>query len=116
MPELVNKNKGSGLFCGHDWSASDFNEELEECAKREVMEETGVKIKNIKKGTFTNDMFKKEGKHYITLYVISEHDEGEAKVMEPNRCEKWDWFEWGNLPEPLFLPLKNALKEGFNPF
>ena len=115
---LLGKRKnahGEGDWCfpgGH----LEFNEELEECAKREVMEETGVKIKNIKKGTFTNDMFKKEGKHYITLYVISEHDEGEAKVMEPNRCEKWDWFEWGNLPEPLFLPLKNALKEGFNPF
>jgi 8-oxo-dGTP diphosphatase len=35
--------------------------------------------------------------------------------MEPNKCEKWDWFEWDKLPEPLFLPTINQLKLGFNP-
>lgn len=61
-------------------------------------------------------MFKKEGKHYITLSIISEYDSGEVKVMEPEKCEKWEWFEWNNLPQPLFIPIQNLLKQNYNPF
>lgn len=28
MPELYNPEKGSGLFCGHDWTSSDFSENI----------------------------------------------------------------------------------------
>jgi len=94
----------------------EFNEGLEECAQREVFEEAGVRIKNIRMGTFTNDIFEKEGKHYITLFVVSEFDSGEVEVREPEKCEKWRWFEWNDLPEPRFIPLQNLLKLNFNPF
>ncbi len=93
----------------------EFNESLEDCAKRETMEETGVTIKNIRKFTFTNDLFKDEDKHYITCYVKADLDSGEVQVMEPNKCEKWGWFDWNNLPQPLFVPIQNLLKEGINP-
>jgi len=115
---LLGKRKnahGKGTWCfpgGH----LEFNEEIEDCAKREVLEETGIQIKNIKLAAFTNDIFKEEGKHYVTLFVVSEYDCGEVKVMEPEKCEKWDWFEWDNLPSPLFLPVQNLLKQNFNPF
>jgi len=94
----------------------EFNEEVEDCARREVMEETGLKIKNLKQATFTNDVFQKENKHYVTLYVMGEYISGEPRVMEPEKCEKWDWFEWDNLSEPLFIPILNLLKQSFNPF
>lgn len=94
----------------------EFNEEIEDCARREVKEEVGINIKNLKRGPFTNDIFKKEGKHYITLYVISDYDNGDVKVMEPEKCEKWEWFPWEKLPYPLFLPVKNLKKTNFNPF
>lgn len=93
----------------------DFNESIEECAKREVLEEVGIKIKNIKKFTYTNDIFLQEGKHYITCWVKADYDSGEVKNLEPDRCEKWEWFEWDKLPEPLFLPEQNLLKDGINP-
>jgi 8-oxo-dGTP diphosphatase len=94
----------------------EFYEDVEDCARREVMEETGISIRNLRRCAYTNDIFLKEGKHYVTLYVISEYDSGELKVMEPDKCEKWEWFEWSNLPEPLFLPVKNLIKQGFDPF
>ena len=94
----------------------EFNEELEDAARREVLEETGIKIKNIRIGTFTNDIFEREGKHYITLFLISEHDSGEPEIMEPESCEKWEWIEWNDMPEPLFIPIQNLLKQNFNPF
>jgi 8-oxo-dGTP diphosphatase len=80
------------------------------------MEETGIKIKNLKLTTFTNDIFEKEGKHYVTLFVISDFDSGKLELKEPEKCEQWDWFSWNELPEPLFLPIKNLLSQEFNPF
>jgi 8-oxo-dGTP diphosphatase len=89
----------------------EFNESIEACAKREVFEETGIHIKNIRTGTFTNDIFREDQKHYVTLFVISEYNKGALELKEPEKCEKWDWFFWNELPEPKFLPLKNLLKQ-----
>lgn len=115
---LLGKRKnahGKGAWCypgGH----LEHGESLEECSRREVSEEAGVKIKNLRFSTITNDIFKSEKKHYITICMISELASGEVKVMEPRKCEEWRWFEWDKLPRPLFLPITNQLKAGFNPF
>jgi 8-oxo-dGTP diphosphatase len=93
----------------------EFNETIEDCARREVFEETALYVKNIRYGTFTNDIFREEAKHYVTLFVVSEYCHGVLELKEPDKCEKWDWFHWGLFPEPLFLPLKNLLKQGFEP-
>lgn len=92
----------------------EYNEEIEKCAKREVFEETGIKIKNINLGPYTNDIFEKERKHYITIFVISEYQSGILTLKEPEKCEAWGWFDWENLPNPQFLPIRNLLKIGFN--
>jgi len=106
---------GQGSWCfpgGH----LELNENIEDCAKREVLEETGLSIKNLRFGPYTNDIFEKEGKHYATLFVIADYDSGELKLMEPEKCEKWDWFKWEELPQPLFLSVQNLLKGKYNPF
>ncbi|HDP73877.1 MAG TPA: NUDIX domain-containing protein [Candidatus Woesearchaeota archaeon] len=90
-------------------------EDVEECAAREVMEETGISIKNSRKAAFTNDIFEKEQKHYVTLFIVSDFASGEVFVKEPDKCEKWEWFHWDDLPEPLFIPIRNLLKQGYNP-
>jgi 8-oxo-dGTP diphosphatase len=115
---LLGKRKnahGEGAWCfpgGH----LEFNENIEDCARREVLEETDLSIKNLRFGPYTNDIFKKENTHYVTLFVIADYDSGELKIMEPEKCEKWDWFEWNKLPEPLFIPNQNLLKLNYNPF
>ncbi len=116
---LLGKRKNTGHGQG-DWCFPgghlEFNETPEECAVRETMEEAGIQIKNIRIGTFTNDMYSRENKHYVTLIMISDYHSGEPKVMEPDKCEEWGWFEWDKLPQPLFLPVQNLLKNGFDPF
>jgi len=92
----------------------EFGETIEECARREVLEETGIKIKNLSLGTFTNDIFSEEEKHYVTLLVIADYAVGNLEVREPDKCEEWRWFHWNNLPDPLFLPIRNLLKQGFS--
>jgi 8-oxo-dGTP diphosphatase len=94
----------------------EFNETLETCARREVLEETGLHLKNLRPATFTNDIFTLEGKHYVTLYVTAEYDSGELQVREPEKCERWAWFAWDDLPQPLFVPLQNLLQQGYSPF
>jgi len=104
--------QGSWAFPG---GHLEMNETLEECAKRESMEEAGIDIKNVKQLTFTNDMFKNENKHYVTCFITADYDSGKVRVMEPDKCERWDWFEWNNLPHPLFLTIQNLLKQDINP-
>lgn len=94
----------------------EFGETWEECARREVLEETGVQVRNVRYAAVTNDIFEKEGKHYITLYMRADYESGEVCVMEPDQCECWQWFATDNLPQPLFLPIQNLLKSEFRPF
>ncbi|MCG9562481.1 NUDIX hydrolase [Vibrio chagasii] len=92
----------------------ELGESIEECAQRETLEETGLEVGAFKKLGFTNDIFEKECKHYVTLYVVATSSSGEPQVMEPHQCKQWRWFDLDELPEPLFLPLVNLLKEPVN--
>ena len=106
---------GTGSWCppgGH----LEFMETIEACAIRETLEEVGAYIKNIQKPVFTEDFFKREGKHYITMLVTAEWDSVEPQLLEPEKCERWDWFSWNELPSPLFLPMQNHIDQGYNPF
>ncbi len=87
-----------------------------QCAIRETYEETGLKIKNIRFAAATNDIFSVEAKHYITIFMIADYDSGELQIMEPEKCEKWEWFDWNHPPQPLFVPQENLLKQGYTPF
>lgn len=89
----------------------EFFESVEQCAKREVFEETGLNIHSIEQLGFTNDIFNNENKHYITLYVIAKSDNHQPKIMEPNKCKGWQWFELSQLPTPLFEPMHNLLAD-----
>lgn len=93
----------------------EFGETWEECAKRETMEETGLKIHKPVFITCTNDVFPAEKKHYITIYMKADWGSGEPKVLEPDKMVKWEWFEWENLPSPLFIPMQNLVKTGYKP-
>jgi len=114
---LLGKRKGSHAEGTWNFPGGhlEFGENVEECAKREVKEEAGIEIKNIKAGPYTNDIFDQE-KHYITLFLISEYDSGEVRVMEPDKCDEWDWFDWYSLPKPLMLGIENLLKGNYSPF
>jgi 8-oxo-dGTP diphosphatase len=106
---------GDGSWClpgGH----LEFNETIEDCARREVLEETGISIRNIHTGPYTNDIFLSEGKHYLTVYAICDYDSGIVKLMEPHKCEGWEWFCWDKLPSPLFIPIQNLKKQKYSPF
>jgi 8-oxo-dGTP diphosphatase len=104
---------GEWCFCG---GHLEFGETIENCAKREVFEESGVRIKNLKVAFVTNDIFKKEKRHYITIFVKAEYSSGILKIKEPEKMQKLEWFLKKDIPSPLFLPIRNSIKKGYKIF
>lgn len=95
----------------------DEGETVEACAVRETLEETGLTVANPRKApVYTEEQFPEEGgKHFVTVYVLADYVSGEAKVIEPEKCERWEWFGWDELPEPLFPTIRHLREQGYRP-
>ena len=95
-------------------------ESFEECASRELKEETGLDIKQMELLTVKNHLFLKEPEpaHYVTIFMraVLANPEQVPQNLEPHRCDGWEWYGWDNLPKPLFWPLEKMVQAGFNPF
>ena len=87
------------------------NESVVECARREVLEETGIQVKGLRHLGYTDDPFEIAEKKYITLLVSCEYESGEAEVLEPDKCARWQWFDYQSLPSPLFVPISSYLAQ-----
>ena len=107
---LLGKRKGShgaGSWClpgGH----LDYGESFAECVLREAKEETGFDVIPEEIVSLSNDIA--YGKHYVTIGIKGRIKSGALELMEPEKCEKWDWFSLDELPSPLFHPTENVIK------
>lgn len=107
---------GSGSW-GPPGGHLEFNEKLVDAARREVYEETGLTVKNLKQiGKVTEQFYRSENAHYVTVFYIAEYKSGIVKIREPHRTKSWIWTKWEEMPIPLFQPLKHLVKTGYNPF
>lgn len=111
---LLGKRKGShgaGLYSPPGgWL--EFQESFQAGAVRELAEETGIKLspEDVKvshvANTVTADM------HFVTVYLgVYLSDEIEPKLLEPNKCEGWEWHNVYDLPpeEQLFWGVKEGV-------
>ncbi|KAG7396900.1 Nudix hydrolase 15, mitochondrial [Phytophthora boehmeriae] len=117
---LIGRRKsshGEGKFAlpgGH----LEMYESWEECAIREVKEETDLDLTGAKFATVTNDPMEDEKKHYITILMQAVvDDEQTVKNMEPNKCEGWSWVPWKDLSsrDDMFTPLLHVTHSDFTP-
>lgn len=69
-------------------------ETLEECAHREVMEESGIKIKNLRYVASQPWPFP----HSLMCAFTAEYDSGEIEI-DPKELKSADWFDVSQLPK-----------------
>ena len=110
-------NHGKGMW-GNPGGHLDKFESFESCIYRELKEECGEELVITRPIFWTakNTLYPEEGKHFVVLFFVAEWVAGEAKVTEPDKCERWEWFEWDKLPPNLLKGTQQILDEGLNPF
>jgi len=111
---------GSGTFAfpgGH----LEGGETFEESAIREAKEETGIPLDSADFWLVEN-VFYPDDHHCVTIFMVAQlpHDQegrfAEAMNMEPDKCEGWEWYPWGDLPEPLMLGIQQVVDKNLSPF
>lgn len=121
---MIENDKGE-VLCGlrqgshgaGEWSFPgghlEFGETLEESARREVREETGLELGKIELISLADEMryIKSDRKHYVNIGFKGEYIGGEPQLLEPKKYKEWRWFKLDELPENMFegptLMLKN---------
>jgi 8-oxo-dGTP diphosphatase len=86
-----------------------FGETPAVCAAREAEEETGIKVSNVDFLAITNDVFPEADKHYITIWMYGEPDDGDAVIGDAGEVAEIGWFDPRQLPSPLFLAFANLV-------
>jgi 8-oxo-dGTP diphosphatase len=112
---LGKREKGSqvGSWCVPG-GAVDMYETPTEGAIREVFEETGLIIEKPRLMVVLNDVDHEKGTHWVTLQFVANWLDGEPRDAV-GEIGNWAWFDWDDLPEPLFAPTRNFVKNGYNP-
>jgi 8-oxo-dGTP diphosphatase len=108
---LLGKRKGSHGAGEYAWPGGHLEhmESFEQCARREVKEETGMEIENVRFVRLLN-MKVYAPKHYIDIGLAADWKSGDPEVLEPEKCEEWGWYEMDNLPSPLFEAAKSTVE------
>jgi 8-oxo-dGTP diphosphatase len=94
----------------------ELGESPEQTARREVAEETGLGLDELKLVGLTNNYFSDQN-HSISLYFEAECANPERiKNREPGKCEQWVWMGWQEVQKNLYLPLQLLKDTDYRPF
>lgn len=82
-------------------------ETLEECARREALEELGVTVGSVQFLCVSNIIA--YGKHYLDVEFLGDIGDQEPVLVEPEAFSQSGWFALDALPQPLFQAARYAL-------
>ncbi len=90
-------------------------ETAEACALRELREETGLVGANPRPIGMTVDGFADSRHVFRTTFVRLDTGTAEPVAREPEKTARWHWFDWHELPQPLFSPVASLVAAGYRP-
>jgi 8-oxo-dGTP diphosphatase len=95
--------RGQGEFAAPG-SYLPFRESFEAAAINQVLQETGLVIKNPEVCCVTNNLknLHQENKQSITIGMKAQYLGGIPQVLEPECCNEWKWYSINQLPKPMF--------------
>lgn len=108
------KSKHAGGVFSAPGGKMDYLESFEQAVRREVAEECGLNIKDLKFLCIYN-LKEYPPDHYVNFGFTADWDGGEPQLLEPDKFEEWGWYDLDHLPEPLFAMIPSyleALKTG----
>ena len=112
---LIAKRKKQPLY-GFPGGHLERYDSFEECAHKEIEEETGMYIppEKIKFLGMMNIVEKENGFHYIDIYLVCRLPEDQTpKNMEPWSHEEWEWWSMEDIQKrkvETFYPIQQFLK------
>jgi 8-oxo-dGTP diphosphatase len=101
-----------GLPGGH----MEFGEKATKTLQRELKEEIGVdfEISDFNLISLADDSSPGVDSHHVHISFSVKYDGQEIKLMEPEKCEEWKFFDKNNLPENIFSSHINIIKNYLN--
>lgn len=98
------------------WGHLEFGEKIEECAIRELYEESNLVAQesNVIVYSVGNEIYPKNEKHYINITTIIQVFSGKLENKEPEKLEEWKWMSWDEIKklwEKNFLPMQNFIEK-----
>jgi len=111
--------KRAGKHAPGTWSVpggwQEFGETFEQTSRREIAEEVGLEIGNVRFGALTNNFFPEENIHSVSVMTISDWVSGQEAILEPDKCTELRWVDFDSLPSPLFRAWDDLLGGEFLP-
>ncbi|AUX41213.1 ADP-ribose pyrophosphatase [Sorangium cellulosum] len=106
---LLARRRGSHGDGSYSWCGGhlELGESIEECAIREVHEESGLVVTKLSFLCLSNIIA--YGKHYVDIQMLAEEFEGEPEEREPHKIAGWGWYPLDAPPTPLFRPVELAI-------
>ncbi len=86
----------------------EFGETLEECARREAMEELGVVVGDLRLLCLSNVIA--YDRHYVDVEFLGEiEDQEPVPKASDGSFGEYGWYPMSEPPEPLFEPMRLAI-------
>lgn len=86
----------------------EWGETLEECARREALEELGLIVGDLRFLCVSNIIA--YDRHYVDVEFLGEIGDQEPRLAEPEAFSHSGWFPLDDLPQPLFQAVTLALE------
>lgn len=103
--------KREGSHGENTWASAgghlELGESLEECARREALEELDVQVGELRFLCVSNIIA--YGKHYLDIEFVGDIGDQTPRLAEDEGFSDWGWFPLDELPAPLFHAVRYAL-------